>query len=389
MRNGEFVKTIWRLQFAGRWYDKAPKYKDNSANHSFRVGLFTLLSSHIENAKFNGTIDIEKAVCRAVFHDLNETITTSINHFTKKNPEIEEKIKAFEKEAGKSVVGFLSKSLQPYFYDYIVDAEDATKEGRMVDAMDTFDSYLFCLRESQNSSSLYFKSKAESLKQRLKKSNIETVNWLIEQVENQTEMYEFLMYAMNLQSVDRWAGKMNTIEDNDSMHTFRVSALGVWCGYIEKVKYNKEVNILRLVAKCLCHDLVEALTGDVLGPIKHSTPEHSEAFERYERMMNEHMVTLLPEELRDVFTDYMVNAKDDTYEGELVDVADKLDALIKSQMELKRNRDEYIESFQVQLRSIQEKKSHYDCVMFFLAFILHDLNYSTNIYTSGNKRINL
>lgn len=387
MRNGEFIKTIWRLQYAGRWYDKAPRYKDNSASHSFRVALFTLVAAHMQNARFEEKVNVEKAVCRAVFHDLNETVTTSINHFTKKNPEIESIIKKFEHETSVKITNLLTKSLRPYFYDYVVNAEDESPEGRLVDAMDTFDSYMFCLRETKTSSSVYFKEKTLELEDRLRQLNLHVVNWLLEEVHNQTEMYEFIMFVMNLQSVDRWAGKMSTIEDNDAMHTFRVAALGLWCGYIEKLEYDKEIDILRLVAKCLCHDLVEAMTGDVLGPIKHSSTENSEAFERYECTMNEYMVKLLPCELTELFTDYMVNAKDDTYEGDLVDVADKLDALIKSLFEIKRNREEYIDSYEMQLKNIQMKKRN-PSVLFFLAYPIHDLLHSSIIYAEGNSRLN-
>lgn len=383
MRNGEFIKTIWRLQYANRWHDKAPKYNDNSANHSFRVALFSLIGSHMQNERFGDNLDVEKVVCRAVFHDLNETVTTSINYFTKKNPSIADIIRNFERETSVKMTQLLSEKLQPYFYDFLVNAEDDTKEGRMVDAMDTFDSYMFCLREKQNGSSLYFRAKTDELRKRLEAYDIEVVDWLLEEVDGQNDVYEFLMHVMSLQSVNRWAGKMSTIEDDDAMHTFRVSAIGLWCGYVEHILYGKDIDMLRLVAKCLCHDLVEALTGDVLGPIKHSSPENSEAFERYEQEMNAFLVQLLPEELRVLFTDYLVHAKDETYEGELVDIADKLDALIKSLFELTRNREEYLERYQAQLRSLQEKRKN-PSVKFFLAYPLHDLLHSPLVYTQDN-----
>lgn len=387
MKNGEFIKTIWRLQFAGRWYDKAPKFKDNSASHSFRVALYSLVGAHLENERFGGQLDVEKIVCRAVFHDLNETVTTSINHFTKKNAEIKDIIKSFENKTSEQITNLLSHSLQPHFYDFLVCAEDDTPEGRFVDAMDTFDSYMFCFRESETSSSLFFRHKKDELRQRLHNYQNQTIDFLLKELDDRTDLADFLFNVLNLQNVERWAGKMSTIEDNDAMHTFRVSALGLWCAYIEKVKYGKNINILEFVGKCLCHDLVESLTGDVLGPIKHSSPENSEAFERYERSMNEFMVQLLPPEIRSLFVCYMVNAKDDSYEGELVDVADKLDALIKSLLELKRNREEYVDSYQAQLRNIQEKKQN-PSVVYFLAYPIHDLHHSNIIYTRENNRLN-
>jgi len=139
------------------------------------------------------------------------------------------------------------------------------------------------------------------------------------------------------------------------------------------VKYGIDIDIFRLVGKVLCHDIPEIRTGDVIGPVKHSTPEMKGAFEEYEQKVATEMVMQLPDFLQSYFMDFMVYAKDSSYEGKLTDIVDKVDALIKSNMERRINAKEYELSYRKQLKIIQ-KKFDAPCVIFFLAYILHDMD---------------
>jgi putative hydrolase of HD superfamily len=118
---------------------------------------------------------------------------------------------------------------------------------------------------------------------------------------------------------------------------------------------------------------VEGVSGDVASPIKKSSAVVREAFAAYEEKVAQEMTAQLPSFLHEEITDFLVNAKDDTYEGELVDIADKIDALVKSNLEI-RNNPHYGDKYYSQLLHIQH---HYEnpCVIFFLAYILHDLSY--------------
>lgn len=125
------------------------------------------------------------------------------------------------------------------------------------------------------------------------------------------------------------------------------------------------------------HDIVEGITGDVASPIKKSSNVVRNAFEEYEKEVARSMLMKLPPIFHDEIIDFMVNAKDDTYEGHLVDIADKIDALIKSNLEM-RNNPHYSERYYQQLTSIQHQYEN-PCVIFFLAYILHDITYSNFI----------
>lgn len=362
------------MQNFPRWDEFAPKFDDNTANHSYRVAVFALLAAMIEQKKYQHDVNIAKVVSRAIYHDINETKTGPIKYRTKKDPAVRDHIKRLEKEASEEIVSYLSTSLQSTFYDFIVNAEDDTFEGKIVDAMDTFDAMLFCKREIMFGSVYFFKETYEDLSEKLRQHELSSVRYMMEEVDKEGDFFQFMFSILMLDRVKRWKGKFNLVADNDASHEFRATALAIFNGYVEKIKYGVELDIETFIIKTLCHDIVEEWVGDVLGPVKHSTPETKHAFEEYEKNMSVQMADLLPDFLKEEFKEYMANAKSDDYVGTMVDIVDKMDALIKANMERRHNRMEYEIDYRKQLKKIQSKYTN-PCVIFFLAYILHDLDY--------------
>ncbi|XEC93342.1 YfbR-like 5'-deoxynucleotidase [Paenibacillus tarimensis] len=374
MKNGQFTRTIIQMQYVPRWSEHAPRYRDNAASHSFRCAAIAVIIGLIEQQLFGRQVDQLTLLAKALLHDLNETVTGSIKHVTKQAAFVSEHIRTFEKEVNEELVTYLSKSLRPYFYEYIVNAEDDSDTGRLVAAIDNFDAMLFCHREAQHGSNPYFHQQYKKLHKMIHQTGLPSIKWLVQQFDQRGGVYEFLGHLLNLDNIDRWNGNFNLIPDNDATHSFRVAALSLFNGLLERERFGRsELRVGRLLAKAILHDVGESLTGDVKGPFKHSEPGVKKAFERYEKEIARQMVRHLPESFHEEMADYMVDCKDDTYEGELVDVADKLDALIKANLEM-RNNPHYAETYYGQLTTIQRKYEH-PSVIFFLAYILHDLTY--------------
>ena len=375
MHNGTFIRKMTRMQNVQRWDEYAPHYHDNAASHSFRVAVFSLIAAYVE--KENGReVDLLDLLGKAIFHDMNEVQTGPIMHRTKKEPTLIGHIERMERTASLGLVELLSQSLRPHFHRFVVEAEDDSFEGRIVDGIDSFDAMLFVRREVAHGSP-HFDDKLEEMKTALRHHPIDSVRWLFDQVEAETDVLRFIENVMRMDSVRRWKGRFNTIDDNDAIHGFRAAALGMFSGLLEREKYDVDVDVAELVARLLCHDLVEGVTGDVLGPVKHSTQETGAAFEAYERAESERLLGLLPKYMQPAFRRYMADSKDDTYEGMLVDMMDKLDALIKMNMERKMNGAEYEVTYREQLRKVQMRYEN-PSMIFFLAYILHDLDYVTS-----------
>lgn len=377
MQNGNFIRMLTRMQNVPRWDEYAPRFPDNAASHSFRVALFSLMASYLEEADGQPPVDRLTLLGKALFHDMNEVITGPIKHRTKKEPTLHAHIQAMEQQASEQLVSLLSKSLQPAFTTYLVHAEDDSPEGRIVEAIDTFDAMLYARREARMTESVFFEQKAAELQAVLERHPLISVRRLTQSVMEEDEMSHFIENVLMMDTIRRWKGRFNTIDDNDATHAFRAASLGIFNGLIESEKYNVTIDIEEVVSRLLCHDLVEGTTGDVLGPVKHATPVTAAAFEAYERAEGETLINNLPEDIRTPFRRFVVEAKDETYEGQMVDVIDKLDALIKMNMERKLNGVEYETGYRAQLKKVQMTYEN-PSVVFFLAYVLHDLDYVTS-----------
>lgn len=374
MNNSQYVKAIFQMQYVSRWQEFSPRYSDNAASHSFRCAAIAVLVSIIETRLYHKAISPSELIGKALLHDLNETVTGSIKYVTKKEETLTHHIKKLENEVNKELVSQLSKSLQHSFTEYIVKAEDNSYTGELVKAIDSFDAMLFCKRESNLQEQSYFKTKYEQLRDQLKQSSFPSIRWLLLALEQDEGVKQFLEYILNLDLIDRWGGSFNLIPDNDATHSFRVAALCLFNAHLEKEKFGVDsINLYSLLGKAIMHDVVEGVSGDVASPIKSSSAEIKQAFYQFEQQVGRDMVSDLPTFMQENMMDFLVHAKDDSYEGLLVEIADKLDALIKSNLEM-RNNPHYVSKYEQQLSHIQH---HYEnpSVIFFLAYILHDITY--------------
>jgi putative hydrolase of HD superfamily len=321
MKNGKFTSTIIRMQFVPRWSEYSPRYEDSASSHSFRCAAIAVLIGVIESKMFNQHIDKSQLLARALWGDLNNTGTGSIKHSTKKDPLVGEHIRAVETDVSKTIVNYLSRSLQATAYDYIVDAQDDSYIGRLVNAIDSFDALLFCYRESESHGNSFFCVKFEELHAQIEQLNIPSILWLIQEFDKKEGVYDFIMYLLNLDTIKRWNGSYNLIPDNDAIHSFRVASIALFNGLLEKEKYGKsDVDLYKLVGKALLHDLPEVLCGDVVTNFKSLNPQIKSAFELYEKNTAQFIVNELPEMFREELAELMVDAKSADYEGQMVDI---------------------------------------------------------------------
>ncbi len=378
MKNGKFTNAIIRMQYLPRWGEYAPRFKDNAASHSFRCASIAILIGIIEDKICNNHINKLSLFGRSLLHNLNVTSVGSLKYVTKKHNLVVDHITELERQANLEIVSYLSNSLRPYFHDYIVDAEDDSHVGSLVKEIDVLSSMLFCHREDVTDSNPFFRDQYEQFHERLSTSKLASISWLLQEFDKREGVYEFLHYITNLDVIERWSGNHNLVPDNDATHSFRVSALALFNGLLERERFGRtDIDVYRLVGKAALHDMSEFLGGDPNSLLKGKSPEIHAAFKQYEQEVALFMVHKLPAFFHAELIDFMVNAKDDSYEGELLDVADKIDALIKSNLEM-RNNPHYAQTYYSQLTMIQHKYEN-PSVIFFLAYILHDLTYANLI----------
>lgn len=374
MKNALFIETLTRTRYTKRWYDQRPLFSDNVASHSYRVAVFSLIAAELEMKKFGKNVDLEQVLCGAIFHDMNEVLTSTIKYGTKKNERVKKLVELLEVEKNEEIVSWLPKSMQKNFNKYFKEAENKeTIEGLIVDAMDDLDAMLFCLREvTEGSKTPFFRVTFDILKNKLAKCELESVKMMLASIDLKNDLYHFMNKIMNYSTIERWMSRKNNVVDDDTIHSYTATGLGIYFSQFEKMKNESKIDIARMAAKVICHDIPEIETGDIRGPVKHSSESLKKAFAKIEEDEAEKLVNLLPKEIRKVFKDYLVDAKSEDVEGEMVEIVDKVEAFLKTTLEMRDNEFEYQCTYNVQKEKLN-KKFKEDCVIHFMEDILPDL----------------
>ena len=149
----------------------------------------------------------------------------------------------------------------------------------------------------------------------------------------------FFAYMSRMRFIQRWALMRNTFAENVQEHSHTVAILAHALAVISNRYYGGNVDEGQVAVAALYHDAPEILTGDMPTPIKYHNPAIRDAYRQVERVAEEKLLGMLPEDLRPGYRAALSPAATDVQE--LVRAADKLSAYIKCVEELKAGNDEF------------------------------------------------
>ena len=187
-------------------------------------------------------------------------------------------------------------------------------------------------------------------------------------------MHQFIKSLSDLENITRLSGKFKFEEHSVAAHSFKVTQIAQFLGTVEEQKGSK-VNWKLLYEKALNHDYTELFIGDIKTPVKYADPKLREMLGDVEEQMAKHFIEgEIPQEFQAVYKERLKEGKDDTLEGEILSVADKVDLLYESFGEIQKGNPEsvFTEIYEESLTTILNFK-HLACVKYFLNDILPDL----------------
>ena len=163
---------------------------------------------------------------------------------------------------------------------------------------------------------------------------------------------EFYALLGRMRYITRWGLMRNTFSENIQEHSHQVAVLAHALALIRR-------EILQLDGpdpdKCavaaLYHDTSEILTGDLPTPIKYYNPEIKAAYKQVERVAGEHLLGMLPPQLRDCYAPLVL--EDDPEVTPVVKAADKLSAYIKCVEEQKAGNTEFDSAAQQSMEALK------------------------------------
>jgi putative hydrolase of HD superfamily len=153
-------------------------------------------------------------------------------------------------------------------------------------------------------------------------------------------IHNFFTRMNDLERIIRCPGKFKFEEHNVAAHSWKVSQYAMFFATIEE-NNGEVIDWKALYEKTINHDFAEVFIGDIKTPVKHASTELKQMISHVEeKMMEKFIFEEIPGEFQQVFFDRLKEGKDNSIEGQLLELADKLDQFYESFAELKRGNTE-------------------------------------------------
>jgi len=159
-----------------------------------------------------------------------------------------------------------------------------------------------------------------------------------------------------MEKLIRLPGKFKYFEHNVAAHSFKVTKIAQYLGTVEEYNGNV-IDWKSLYEKALNHDFAEVFTGDIKTPVKYASRELKMLFSQVEEEMVENFIKEeIPEQYRDIYRQRLQEGKDDSLEGQVLAVADKIDLLYETFGEIQKRNPEplFFEIYEMSLETIMQ-----------------------------------
>ena len=165
-------------------------------------------------------------------------------------------------------------------------------------------------------------------------------------------MYHFFGYMARMKHIKRWGLMRNTRDENIQEHSLQAAMIAHALAVIKNALFGGNMDAERVMALAVYHEAGEVITGDLATPIKYFNPEINNAYKQIERVAEDKLLGMLPDELREAYAP-LVKQRDDDEAHAIVKAADKLSAYIKCVEELKAGNLEFREAAEQTRRTLE------------------------------------
>lgn len=154
-------------------------------------------------------------------------------------------------------------------------------------------------------------------------------------------MSNFFAMLSRMKYINRWGLMNNTREENISEHSLEVALLAHALVTIANERFGASLSADRAAVMGIFHDAGEIITGDMPTPIKYYNDDIRTAYQQIERVSEESLLSMLPDDLRPAYEPLVDSSKADKELLPYVKAADKLSALIKCICEIRMGNTEF------------------------------------------------
>ncbi|MBQ3331488.1 MAG: 5'-deoxynucleotidase [Ruminococcus sp.] len=167
-------------------------------------------------------------------------------------------------------------------------------------------------------------------------------------------MNRFYAMISRMKYIDRWGLMNNTRTENISEHSLETAILAHALVTIANVRLGEDLDADRAAVIGMFHDAGEIITGDMPTPIKYYNPAIKDAYKAVEKVAEDRLVSMLPDDLQEIYRPVISN--DDEVLERYVKAADKISALIKCIEEVRMGNNEFQKAKESTEKMIEEMR---------------------------------
>lgn len=167
-------------------------------------------------------------------------------------------------------------------------------------------------------------------------------------------MSHFFAYLARMKFIQRWGLMRNVSRENIQEHSLQAAMIAHSLALIKNKLYGGNVDPQRVMLLAVYHEASEVITGDLATPIKYFNPEIKKAYKDIEKVANERLYNMLPDELKKDYEPVLFPLPEDEEHWQLVKEADKLCAYLKCVEELKAGNSEFSKAERTIYRDLME-----------------------------------
>ena len=149
MKNN-FFAFVSRMKYIDRWALMRNSYTENISEHSLEVSMLAQALCVIGNKRLGKSLDAEKAVLVALYHDASEIITgdmpTPIKYL---NKDIKGAFKDIEAQANMRLLDMLPDDLKESYEEILFPKTGLEYELKLVKAADKLSALIKCIEEEK------------------------------------------------------------------------------------------------------------------------------------------------------------------------------------------------------------------------------------------------
>ena len=152
----------------------------------------------------------------------------------------------------------------------------------------------------------------------------------------------FLAWILRMNLIKRWSPMHLVKEENVAEHSHQVAVIAHLLATIRNVYCDGDINPERAATVALYHEVSETKLQDINHVTKYSTPALTEEFKKIEDMAELECLASLPDKLKPLFKELLVQKDVDVEYKQLVKAADVITAYFKACDELKFHNPEFV-----------------------------------------------